>query len=76
MPPPVGANLASLGSFNEKRRSSSSATIYDVREIVTEAFNELDLDGNGNLDVNEVEVGLKKLLSLKDPRSETDSICE
>lgn len=74
MPPPQGAALASLGHKCERRRSSTS-NIYDIRDIVVEAFADLDTDGNGKLTVEEVAQGLKRILDLNDPTNEADSIC-
>eukprot|EP00285_Hemiselmis_virescens_P014427 CAMPEP_0173387602 /NCGR_PEP_ID=MMETSP1356-20130122/10077_1 /TAXON_ID=77927 ORGANISM="Hemiselmis virescens, Strain PCC157" /NCGR_SAMPLE_ID=MMETSP1356 /ASSEMBLY_ACC=CAM_ASM_000847 /LENGTH=250 /DNA_ID=CAMNT_0014344271 /DNA_START=61 /DNA_END=813 /DNA_ORIENTATION=+ len=58
-----------------RRRSSVTNTELDVIQAISEAFASLDKDGSGTLSVHEIEVGLKRLMILNDPRNDTDSIC-
>lgn len=74
MPPPAGANLASLG-YQPMRRRSSAANVLDVTDIVNEAFKKVDINGDGKLSPAEIATSLKELLSLKDPVNDADCIC-
>jgi hypothetical protein len=74
MPPPAGANLASLG-YQPMRRRSSAANVLDVTDIVNEAFKKVDINGDGKLSPAEISASLKELLSLKDPVNDADCIC-
>jgi len=74
MPPPTGANLASLGYAPIRRRSSASSCM-GVKEIVDAAFAKVDVNGDGKLSPSEIASSLKELLNLSDPLNDADCIC-
>jgi len=68
------ANLASLGHACERRRSSAETEV-GLHDIVREAFDKVDLNGDGKLSPPEIAESLKSLLELQDPVNDADSIC-
>lgn len=68
------ANLASLGHACERRRSSAETEV-GLHDIVREAFDKVDLNGDGKLSPPEIAQSLKSLLELQDPVNDADSIC-